>query len=153
MRKQKVFLELVWWLITVALVCLVLFPIAQVTDRYPFYRINTVYVITFITIARYLFLLKYSLWGKFQYLKLILIFLSIPFIFYLSNQLNAFLGYLDEETLDAVIGHLSPDRQASMDRYIRSEMLFFGVSSIITAVLLPFRLVISIWRQRNRGTV
>jgi len=153
LRNQKVLLELVWWLITAAIVCLVLFPIVQVTDHFPFTKINVLFIATFITMARYLFLLKYSLWGRFQYLKLFLIFLSIPFVFYLSNELNDFLGYLDEETLDGVLGHLPPDRQASMDRYIRSEMIFFGVSSIITAVILPFRLVISIWRLRNRGTL
>ncbi len=146
-------LEIVWWLITLAVVCLVLFPILQATDHFPFLAINAIYVATFITLARYLFLLKYSLWGRYQYLKLVLIFLSIPFIFYLINQLNIFMGFLDEETLEASLGHLPPEQQASLERYIRSEIIFFGVSSVITAIFLPFRLLKSIWRQRNRGTV
>jgi len=32
-------------------------------------------------------------------------------------------------------------------------MIFFGVGGIITGIILPFRMIISLWRMRNKGTV
>jgi hypothetical protein len=40
-----------------------------------------------------------------------------------------------------------------MTQYIRSEFLFFGVGSVIVSILLPFRMIISVWRTKNKGTV
>jgi hypothetical protein len=45
------------------------------------------------------------------------------------------------------------DKRDSMIAYIRNQMFFFGMGSILSCVLLPFRLILSIWRGRNRGTV
>ncbi|NND32701.1 MAG: hypothetical protein HKN76_08935 [Saprospiraceae bacterium] len=144
---------MVWWIATILLTLLILFPILQKTNRYPFTTINVIYTFTFVTIFRYVFFFKYTLIARKQYLKLTLIFLSIPFIFNLVSNLNYFITYLDEFSSESFLGHLSPDSRSNLETYIRSEMLLFGVGSIVAAILFPFRLLVSIWRQKNRGTV
>jgi hypothetical protein len=32
-------------------------------------------------------------------------------------------------------------------------MYFFGAASLVVTALLPLRLLLSVWRNRNRGTV
>ena len=49
--------------------------------------------------------------------------------------------------------HLHVTKQTSLINYIKNEMIFFGVGSIITGIILPFRMIISLWRMRNKGTV
>ena len=61
--------------------------------------------------------------------------------------------YLDEKGLGSFLSHLSLPEQDSLGFYIRNVMLFFGAGSIIAAIVLPLRLVVSIWLGRNRGTV
>ena len=147
---KRVLLELIWWLITAILLIGVLLPIYTNVPNYPFYFINAIYIITFITLTRYIFLLKHTFLAKRQRIKLILIFLCIPFVFYLGQELNYFQTFLDEEGLDAVVGALPFLDRAGMIQYIRNEMILFGVGSIICGIVLPFRLMISIWRIRNR---
>lgn len=151
--KQKYYLELIWWAITILIVIAVLFPIYSSLPAYRFGWINIIYIITFITVARYIFLLQHTFLAKREYLKVILIFLCIPAIFLLSQELNLFQTYIDEEGVNALVGNLAYDERDSMIEYIRNQMFFFGMGSIISCVLLPFRLILSIWRGRNRGTV
>lgn len=149
--NKKLLLELVWWAFTLVIVVGVLLPVYTQVENYPFYFINILYIITFITLARYIFLLKYTFLAWSQPLKLIALFLCIPFVFYLGQELNYFQTFLDEEGLEAVIGSHSLPSGTGMIQYIRNEMLLFGVGSIISGVIFPFRLVVSIWLLRNRG--
>lgn len=97
--------------------------------------------------------MKYTFLAKKQLLKIALVFLSVPLIFNLVNNLNYFITLIDENSYAPFLGHLTDGQRVKMEVYIRTEMLLFGVGSIISAFLLPFRLVQSVWRQRNRGTV
>ena len=151
--KNKWTLELLWWLFTLIVVVAVLFPVYSRIDRFPFWTANIVFIITFITLTRYIFLLPFTLIAKRQILKIALVFLCIPLIFYLIQQLNFFQTFLDEEGIEAVVGNLPFGQRGKMVDYVRSEMLLFGVGSIITAILFPFRMIASVWLYRNRGTV
>ncbi len=146
-------LELLWWVITVLVTIAVLLPIYTKVDGYAFYGLNTIYIVAFITLARYIFLLPFTFLADREALKVILIFLCIPFIFYLIQGLNQFQLFLDEEGPEALIKNLEGKTLSDMTTYIRSEILLFGVGSIISSVIFPFRLLISVWRKRNRGTV
>ncbi|MEM9823720.1 MAG: hypothetical protein AAF985_21730 [Bacteroidota bacterium] len=146
-------LELFWWLFTSLVVFGVLFPILNKVDAYPFLWINIVYIIVFITFTRYVFLLKHTFLAHLHRLKAFIIILSIPVIFYLINGINYFQTFLDEKGLDSFLSHLSIDEVTSMGSYIRNEMLLFGVGSTVIAIILPIRMVVSLWRWRNRGTV
>jgi hypothetical protein len=44
-------------------------------------------------------------------------------------------------------------KQTQCINYIKHEMIFFGVGSLITGVWLPLRMIRSLWRMRNKGTV
>ncbi|MDX1667380.1 MAG: hypothetical protein R3350_09125 [Saprospiraceae bacterium] len=144
-------LELIWWIFTALLTLGVLLPILSSLSDYRFLYTNILYVVAFVTLTRYSFQLKYTFLAKRQYLKLVLAYLALPFVFYLVQELNYFQTFLDERGMDALVGELPAGERKGMAAYIRSEMLLFGVGSIISSVVFPVRLVISYWRYRNRG--
>ncbi len=146
-------LELIWWIFTAVLLAAVLYPILRKLPGFPFLVTNCIFVIIFITFTRYIFLLRHTFLAQQQRLKLLVIILCIPILFYLINNINYFQTFFDENGITAVVGTLPYDAQGSMANYIRSELLFFGVGGVIAAVILPIRLIISIWRLRNRGVV
>ena len=147
--KLKQRFELLWWVVTTMVVLIVLYPIFSSVKNFPFYFINVVYIVVFITISRYLFFLRYTFFAKWQRLKLAFIFLCIPLAFLLIQELNTFQTFLDEEGRDAIVRNLKRESRPGMFRYIYNEMLLFGVGSIITTILFPFRLVLSVWRTQN----
>ncbi len=154
-RKQQLSLrlELIWWIFTSLIVVGVMYPIFKVTQSYPFVIINTVYIVILVTFARYIFLLKHAFFAKIQPLKILMVFLSIPLIFVLIEKLNYFQTYLDDNGLFPFFDHLPYSNQMKLSSYVYNEMLFFGVGSVIASVFFTFRLIISIWRVRNKGTV
>ncbi len=146
-------LELIWWLFTAILIAAILLPIYSHIDHYPFWMTNVLFVAVFITLTRYVFLLKHTFLAKRQILKIALIFLSIPVIFYLINQINYFQTFLDEEGVESFIHGLPLHRRNGLATFIRAEMLLFGVGSVIIAIIFPFRMLLSVWLLRNRGKV
>ena len=143
-------LELLWWALTCLTILLVLVPLLIKLPEYPFWVMNSIYIATFITATRYIFLLPSTFLARRFWLKTTIIFLSIPVVFFLVQELNEFQTFLDEQGVDAIVGTLPFSEQQSMFKYIRNEMLLFGTGAIISATLLPFRLLIAIWRVRNR---
>jgi hypothetical protein len=147
--KLKLTIELVWWCFTALLVVAVLYPIySQVTD-YPYYTINAICIATFITLGRYIFLLKYTFLSHIQYVKAALMVACIPFIFYLIDSISGFQHTLDSYGYELLVRGVPFERQANMGSYIRSEYLFFAVGAVITTFIFPFRMLMSIWRQIN----
>lgn len=146
-------LEILWWLIAFLVLAAVLAPIYLKVQGYPFYLLNSVYIIGFITLSRYIFFLPFTWLAHSERWKVILFFLCIPYLFYLVQGLNVFQVFLDEEGPEALIKNLQGKTLSDMTTYIRSEMLLFGVGSIISGVIFPFRLLISVWRKRNRNSV
>ena len=71
----------------------------------------------------------------------------------LINQINVFQTFLDENGIEGIVGDLPFGKREQIAKFIRAEMLFFGVGSVIGSIILPFRLLISVWRTRNRGTI
>lgn len=156
MEKQKsleIRMELLWWAFTAIVAVVVLFPVIQHVDNYPFLIPNIIFIIVFITFARYIFLLKYTFLANRQVLKVIIFFLCLPLIFYLVQEINAARGYLDENGIDNLVKNLPYEKHWGFASYIKTQMNFFGAASLMVTILLPFRLLISIWRNRNRGTV
>jgi hypothetical protein len=143
-------LELMWWIMTSLVALLVLLPIALKLPDYPFWTINILFIATFITTTRYIFLLASTFLARRLWWKLAIIFLFIPFVFYLIQELNGFQTYLDEEGVEAVVGALPFQDQQAMYHYVRNEMLLFGTGAIVGSIVFPFRLIIAIWRVRNR---
>lgn len=150
-NAQKLRLEFLWWVLTAALVVLVMAPIYLYTEGYPFWKVNIIYIVTFVTVARYIFLLPTTFLAKIQQLKVALVFLTIPAIFMLIQEMNRFQVFLDYNEPEDLVGLLPIETSRAMVRYIRSEFILFGVGSVIALVVLPFRMIISVWRYRNTG--
>ena len=150
--KLQFTLEMTFWLVTALVTAGVLYPIYRVAPDYPFWTYNIAFILVFITATRYAFLVKHT-WLAFRIPpKLLLMVLCIPGTFLLIEGINYFQTWLDENTFDSFLGHLSLERQETMTRYIRSQMIFFGTAAIIGTVTLFLRMLLSIWRNKNRGT-
>ena len=143
-------LEFLFLLLAAVLVVFILFPIVYAEIQYPFYWQNALLIIIAVFLIKHIFLLKHSWLNKFQKVKIVLIPLCIPLIIYLMRMLNQFTTYIDEVPLADLMTNLSYDRQLFLTRYIRVEFIAWGVMAIVGAIILPFKLIISIWREVNR---
>lgn len=154
-KRQSLLLsfELLWWLVTAIIVVAVLYPIHKAMYVWPFQGWNIIFVVTLITLTRYIFLLKHTFVAKRQVLKVVLILLMFPATFALISGLNQFMLYIEEQTWEPLTGHLPAADKASIEDYIWGQMLFFGAGSVLSAPIFAARLFLSIWRTKNRGTV
>ena len=146
-------LEIIWWVITALVVVATQYPIHKAMYVWPFAGWNIIFVVTLITLARYIFLLEHTFIARRQVLKVVLLMLMFPITFVLINGLNQFLTFIEEKTWEPLTGHLPVADRRSIENYIWSEMLFFGAGSCIAAPAFAARMMLSIWRTRNRGTV
>ncbi|MGK0388779.1 MAG: hypothetical protein ACI94Y_001511 [Maribacter sp.] len=149
-------LELVWWIFTAVVCVAVLYPIISKVSGYEFLIPNIVFVVVFITAIRHIFLLKHSLIANRKILNIVLIVVCIPIIAYLLQHITDFqtsLDNLDVTGWDVVFGDQTLGKQDEIRKYMRAEMLFFGTGAVISTFLFPLRMILSIWRQWNKGTV
>lgn len=146
-------LEIIWWIITFVIVAAVLFPLRAYFDGFPFLKANIISIVAFLTFSRYIFLLKHTFLAELQKVKFVLIILCLPLFFYFMNEINAFQTLLDERGLAAILGESKKTDFYSLGKYLRTEFLLFSVGALIATVALFFRMIISIWRFRNKGTV
>ncbi len=151
--KHKLKVELIWWLLTLMLIVIVLLPIWLNASHYPFFYQNIILIAAFVTFTRYIFFLPLTLIARKKWIKVFIIGASAILFFVLTTALGDFRNFLEEEGLQTLVEDLRVQDQTRMIDYMKSEMVFFGVGSIISGVVLPFRMIISLWRVRNRGTV
>ena len=149
--NNKFVLEFIWWIFTAVIVAGILYPILSSIDSYPFLVSNVILIATFITLVRYIFLLPYTFIQGKLYLKGALILISPVIIFLLMQAVNQFQTKVDEQGWEMLLGISGIEKVANLSSYIRNEFLFFGVGSVISAILLPFRLIASIWTAVNKG--
>lgn len=148
-----ILLELVWWIVTALIVWAVLHPIYQVMYVWPFEVWNIIFIVTLVTLARYVFLLQHTWLAHLQEVKVVLIILMFPILFIYISGLNGFMNFIEEKTWDPITGHLPPLDRRSVEQYIWFEMLFFGAGSCMTIIVFMVRLFRSVWTLRNRGVV
>jgi hypothetical protein len=99
--------------------------------------------------TRHIFLLPYTFLARKQVLKVAIILALFPITFALVNGLNIFLTYVEENTWETLTGHLPAEQKRAIESYLWTEMIFFGIGSVIAAPALAVRLFISIWKQHN----
>jgi len=151
--KSKLLYELLWITLTFVIVCLVLLPIKMaIGDTFPFYRDNAILIIIAVTFIRYIFLLKHHWIIRSKWYKVVLIFFPIVVLFYLLDVLYNFQLFVDQEGITSIMKGISYNQQNQMSIYIKTEMIFFWVSAFISNALLPFRMIMSLWRKINKGT-
>ena len=156
MQKQqgvRILLEFTWWIITAVVVWAVLAPINKAMYEWPFCTWNIIFIVALVTFTRYIFLLEHTFLAKQQILKIVLLLLMFPATFMFINGISDFMVFIEEKTWDPMTGHLPASEKLSTEQYIWNEMLFFGVGSVVTAPIFAVRMMLSIWRTRNRGTV
>ncbi|MFT6336452.1 MAG: hypothetical protein ACI86M_000306 [Saprospiraceae bacterium] len=152
--NKKLLLELIWWIATIIIVVLFIFPIYNtVGDKYIFYISNIFFIVLFITFTRYIFLLKYTFIADNKKLKVALVFIPILLFFYAIDSLFDFQDYIDRQEHIEMLSHLSPDRAIEISKYIKYQFLFFGTGGMMVIFMLPVRMIVSIWRGINRGTI
>lgn len=144
-------LELLWWFVTAVILAGVLFPIFSGDLSYRFWLLNSLFIVAFVTFTRFIFLTKYTFLASRQVLKVALVFVSVPIVFLLINAMIGFQTILDEDGPDALFFKNNSIHREYLVNYIRSEMVFFGMGSIISGIFFPIKMIISVWRYRNRG--
>jgi hypothetical protein len=153
LRNEKLKVELIWWIFTTIIVIAVLIPIWRNVPSFPFFAENIFFIAAFVTFTRYIFLLPTTLIAKSKWIKVFIIAISAILFFVMTTGLGDFHNFLEERGLQTLVTHLHVTKQTSVINYIKSEMIFFGVASIIAGLILPIRMIVSLWRMRNRGTV
>jgi len=152
-KNLTIRLELIWWLFTAVVVAGVLYPILKSFSNYPYLIINSLFVIIFITFTRHVFLLEHTFLAHRQVLKAAIVLTITPIIFLLISEVTNFQTFLDENRFEPFMQTIPYEEKLNLLSYIETEMLFFGIGSVIIAIILPFRLIVSVWRNRNKGTV
>lgn len=153
MAKWRLYFESAWWAFVLIVLTAVLLPIYIKVPDYPFWIGNILFIVTFLMAFRWLFLLKYSLFATNKWVKLMIMFLCMPYMILLFDHFTDFQSYIDDYGLQSFMHHLTFEEYKALSPFIRFEMLFFGVGSLISIVLLAFRMIISIWLFRNRGRI
>lgn len=152
-NRLLLYIELIWWILAAALAFVIVRPSYVHFYDFPFLWANVLLVVLFVIYVRYLFFLKHTFIANSMAAKITFIVASIPLFIYLISQVHAFQVYLDNDGLDKLYaimkGEPSQDRLHAIVKYIRNEFLLFGMGSIILIVLVPFRMLVSIWRQYN----
>lgn len=155
MNKDQTFLfkfELVSWLITALLLVAIIFPVFSNTPNYPFLVPNVVFVLTFLTFTRFIFLLRFTFLRYLQWAKVLSIVVCIPLVIYIVQELHAFEVFVDEVGVQSLFSHLPESTQSKLVEFTKTEMLLFGVGSVVCAIIFPVRMLISFWRTHNLGT-
>lgn len=149
----KIYQEIFWWIFTLLVIFAALSPIEAKVPAFPFFGTNMIFIACFITFARYIFLLRHSWFAKLEWVKLLIIASSAILIFILITSLGDFNSYVREIGLQDLVSYLPHEEQKAMMRYMHNEMILFGVGAVVSAIALPVRMLISIWRGRNTGGV
>jgi hypothetical protein len=145
----KWWLESIWWIITAVVIYAILVPVYKAMHVWPLLTWNIIFIAALVTMTRHIFLLPYTFLARKQVLKVAIILALFPITFALVNGLNIFLTYVEENTWETLTGHLPAEQKRAIESYLWTEMIFFGIGSVIAAPALAVRLFISIWKQHN----
>jgi heme/copper-type cytochrome/quinol oxidase subunit 2 len=152
--KLKIQLELLWWLFSTIILLFVTYPIFSSLKSYDFWISNILFVLIFVTYSRQIFFLKHSFLAQQQVLKFVLIFASIPLIFKSVEWLFDYQHFIQTDGQEKLLKQFREgynfNEKLKTVNYISSQYMFFAVATIISAIVLPFRLLISYWRVHNK---
>ena len=123
---------------------------------YPFAVENTVFVLLVVTYLRYMLLLRYTWLADPLWAKITVLFLTPELLLWAIFSVNKFQRFYDEQGSDTLLPLMKPasvEAQMQTLFYIKNEMMFFGIASIVLiAAMFPF-MIAAIWRKYNRGSV
>lgn len=152
--NNKLSLEIIWWITTLIVTAIIILPIyLAIGTDYLFYIENIVAIVIFITLSRWILMLRHTLFGWNKKIKVFILFAMIPLFFICYDNLVDFQSFIDEQDIYSMLNILSTAEKPKLAKYIRYEYLFFGTGAMICIVIIPFRMVISIWKQVNKGVI
>ena len=146
-------IELVWMVATILLVFLIIVPIRNEIYGFPFEKANALFIIAFVTGLRWLLFLNTTPFKRSQIFKGILGLGSIWMALFALRHFGFFQSFIDDKGIESITRHLPEDKQIAMATYITREFIFFSIGTIIICLMMPFRLLISIWRTHNLNKV
>ena len=152
--NNKFTFSIISWVITALIVFIFMLPIySQIGDAYPFYVENIAFIVLLVTFARFIFLTKFHWFSHYTPFKLVMIFLMIPVLMYVIDNLWDFQTFMDEKGISSIMQNISADAQRSLAKYIKAEMTFFWAGAFISSIALALRMMHSIFRLMHRGKV
>jgi glucan phosphoethanolaminetransferase (alkaline phosphatase superfamily) len=146
-------IEVISLLMTAIVVAVVMYPIWTQFPEYKFNGTNIVYILAFVTFTRYTFLLRYTLIASAQNVKIGFILLTLIIILGLVTQIQDFNVWIDAGDPDRLMPNVPQSKRDALLKYIKSEFMFFAVGAIVASVFLSARLMMSVWRTRNKEGV
>ncbi len=145
--------ELVWIMITIVLCSLLMLPVyTNLGLAYPFYKSNIICIVIATTFIRYIFLLKHHYLILAKWIKWLFIFIPIPVFLFLIDVVTEFQGFYDEEGIYSIMHSVAQKTKKGLASYIKNQMMFFWAAAFISNAVMPIRMVISLWREINKGT-
>lgn len=147
--QNKYLTEVLWWCVALLIAIFVVAPIWFTLDSYPLLGINILLVVLAVTFVRYIFLFRTVFFARMQIVKIALIFIMVPVLFLVFEQLFGFLGLVEEGGLNDIVAGLPYEEQSFLKKYIREEMVWAGATTLFAGALFPMRLIVSIWRVIN----
>ena len=140
-------------LMTAVVVVVVMYPIWTQFPEFRFQWTNVLYIIAFLTFTRYTFLLRYTFLAKAQNVKIGFILLTLIIILGLVTQIQDFNVWIDAGDPERLMPLVPQSKRDGLLNYIKSEFLFFAVGAVVASAFLAGRLLMSVWRTRNKEGV
>lgn len=152
--NSKLSFSIISWVISIVIAVFVMAPIyTQIGDQYDFYIENIAFILIFLTFSRWIFLTKHHWFSHTDWFKVFFIFAVIPILLYIIDNLWDFQRFMDEDGIKSIMENLSVDKQSSLSKYLKAEMTFFWAGAFVSTIILPLRMINSMWRVRHRGKV
>jgi len=151
-NQTKLNLAGLWILAMLLLPVISLWPIYSNELDYPFYLNNFVFILTPIFFLRYIFFIKFTFIENTLIPKILFIPLAIVLIIYSYRGFNEFVNFYNDNGIFYSLEKFDLKKQDFLSTYINRQYIFFAVLSMIVSIIMPFRMLISVWRVYNKGT-
>jgi hypothetical protein len=151
MLQNKGVLELAWWVFTLLMVVLFIYPIQTNFPDFQYKIANILFIVAAVTFGRLIFFLNYSYIAKNQYIKAGYILLATPMIFYFVQRLNNFHTLFDENDFGKIFKNVPETKHDWLFKYLKIEYRLWAVAAIVLSVALMIRFLFSIWQKINEN--
>lgn len=131
---------------------ILLWPIYSNELDYPFYLNNFLFIVTPLLFFRYIFFIKFTFIENTLIPKLFFIPLAIVLIIYSYRGFNEFVNFYNDNGIFYSLEKFDLKKQDFLSKYINRQYIFFAILSMIASIIMPFRMLISVWRVYNKGT-
>lgn len=140
-----------WLLLILLLPALVLWPVYSNDIVFTFYFYNILIITAPVFFLRYIFFIKYTFIEKTIVPKLLIMPLALILGIYSYIILNEFIDFYNNNGIYYSLEDFSLDKQEFLGNYIFRQFIFFAAFTMITCIVIPFRMLISVWRVYNKG--